>query len=544
MRESRLNPGDVLAGRYRIRSVLGRGGAGTVYMAEDLKLPGKRWAVKELRADWSIRTDAGREAEMLIRLDHPHLPKIADYFPANEQGCAYLVMEYIRGCTLQEKFERGGLRIEVRELLAYMIQLCELLRELHERQDRPIVYRDLKPSNVMLDERGQLWLIDFGIARRTEPDRTADTMRLGTAGFAAPEQYAGGLSEPRTDLYAVGAMMYYLLSGGRTYREWRQPLTAVCPEAPAALEAIVMRLLRDDPAERHASAKALRVELELLLNPERPAPASGRALLAAAPVSILIGSLYPGAGATFVTVALAHALRSRGLPHAVVEWPGSGPDLHTLLDGDRKMPKGYRYAADLLDGAGGAAGASEAESRLWRTGSTLWHPLPPDREGQRWPAEALLRLMHQDKVPVTLVDVSDRWLDDDIRELVELADAAVVVFGPDILRLRRPSSERALNWLAELGDRGKKWAAVANHAVPWPGQKEWLRSLPLRTVCRLPGFAAEEVHTALWKGGAEWDGALGRRLLEEIRPLADFLSDALKLPEETALTPWYRKIFR
>ncbi|WP_255320096.1 serine/threonine-protein kinase, partial [Paenibacillus elgii] len=261
-----LQPGQTLTGRYRIMAPLGSGGMSRVFLAEDLKLKGKRWAVKETYiGDDPSAGESGqeaalrrhvllKEAETMSRLSHPNLPDIVDYVPANAHGFLYLVMDYIEGETLLQRFERLGRRMSEGQAAEIALQLCGLLDYLHSLRPEPIIHRDLKPSNLMLDADGRVRLIDFGTARSFKAEQAADTVLLGTVGFAAPEQFDGRQSDPHTDLYGLGALLYFLLSGGAYYNP-QNPYREAEAAIPPGLAPIVLRLLRASPDGRFADAR-------------------------------------------------------------------------------------------------------------------------------------------------------------------------------------------------------------------------------------------------------------------------------------------------
>lgn len=252
---AKLEVGQVLEGRYAIRGLLGKGGMSRVYLAEDLRLPGILRAVKE---SVSREGEAGAgairaEAELLSTLRHPLLPQIADFFPPDPDGYSYLVMEYIEGITLQQYMTEQPEAMPAGRLVSYAGQLLEVLEYLHGHQP-PIIYRDLKPSNIMLTGLHELKLIDFGIARRLRSGGSEDTEKLGTAGFAAPEQYGGGQSSPQSDLYGMGALLLYMASGGQ-FSAWQPGMEKkLRGQLPDRLIPIIRRLLRQHPEERYASA--------------------------------------------------------------------------------------------------------------------------------------------------------------------------------------------------------------------------------------------------------------------------------------------------
>lgn len=214
-----LPPQTMLAGRYIILRRVGRGGMGAVYQAADDRITGKHWAIKEM-SDAAITNPLEKrqaveafqqEAVMLATLDHPNLPKVTDHF--SERGKQYLVMDFIEGETLGERIDcEDGKPLPVDDVLRWADQLCDVLEYLHSREPS-VVFRDLKPGNVMVTPEGTVKLIDFGIARLFKPGKAADTAFFGTAGYAPREQYGRGQTDARSDVYALGATLYHLLTG-------------------------------------------------------------------------------------------------------------------------------------------------------------------------------------------------------------------------------------------------------------------------------------------------------------------------------------------
>ncbi|HTT77359.1 MAG TPA: protein kinase [Candidatus Binataceae bacterium] len=209
-----LGIGEIIGGRYAILKLLGGGGMKRVYLAEDLRLARRRCALAELIdvfSDQAARQQAirafEREAEMLARLENDHIPRVYDCF--NEGSEHYLVMDYVEGETLEETLASAGGRLGETAVMDIALQILDTLKYLHGLRPQ-VIYRDLKPSNIMLEPLGHVKLIDFGIARFFQPLKTA-TM-IGTAGYAPPEQYRGKVDQ-RSDLYALGATMHHALTG-------------------------------------------------------------------------------------------------------------------------------------------------------------------------------------------------------------------------------------------------------------------------------------------------------------------------------------------
>lgn len=486
--------GAVFGGRYRIVRPLGEGGMSAVFLADDLKLPGKRWAVKRTREQGISELSAAREAAVLMKLSHPYLPHVVDFFPPDEEGYSHLVMEYIDGETLQQLFERHGGTVPLPSLLRYAIQLCELLQYMHELDSGPVIFRDIKPSNIMIDSRDHVRLIDFGIARKATPGRPADTVALGTIGFAAPELLERGSSDYRSDLYSLGATLYYLLGGGRTYQAVREPLALSDGARERMTAELVARLLDDDPDRRPPSAAAVRSMLELCLQAEKP-KGRGAAVNVPAPLRdarrmrFVVGGLYAGAGATFAAVAIAALLSEMGISNAVVEHPRVRPDLFGMLDGERNAPANYDYWLSRHD----------KNAASWHAGHTEWVALDPRRPDAE-AAGSLEQRLYRLRAAVTIVDIGDRWLEADISELLEEADVIVAVADPVPSRWMTPAAQQHAGTLLSWHEAGRSVDFIANKAVAFEGYKAWLASFPLKPAAIVPNVPFEEIVRSMWKG--------------------------------------------
>ncbi|OZG50600.1 serine/threonine protein kinase [Bombiscardovia coagulans] len=247
----------VIGGRYRILTEIGKGGMSTVYLALDTSL-NKQWAVKEIKhvtdpvkRDMIINSITV-EANMIKRFDHPAIPRIVDLI--DEFGSLYVVMDYIEGRTLSAILKSEGPQPE-NIVVDWGIQLCDVLDYLHRRQP-PVIYRDVKPSNIMVTPDGTIKLIDFGIAIEMDgnEDRTSligDDRQLGTPGYGAPEQFKeSGHVDARTDIYALGATLYNLLTGIHPRSGAMQPIRVVNPSLSIGLENIIDVATKTNPDDR------------------------------------------------------------------------------------------------------------------------------------------------------------------------------------------------------------------------------------------------------------------------------------------------------
>ncbi|PYI55881.1 serine/threonine protein kinase [Paenibacillus flagellatus] len=540
--QSRGPIGTVVGGRYRIAKAIGEGGMGTVFLADDLKLPGKRWAVKRTRPFGASGMTAEHEAAVLMKLDHPYLPHVVDYFPPDENGFSHLVMEYVNGVTLQQLFERSGRRLEAAAMIRYGIQLCDLLRYLHGLETGPIIFRDVKPSNIMIDAGDHVRLIDFGIARKATPGRASDTVPLGTIGFAAPELLETGRSDSRSDLYSLGATFYYVLSGGRSYQAERKPLELGGGLTERMLAALVDKLLDDRPERRPASAEEARTALERCLEAGRPGSGAGGGTRPSAgsgvpPVPsgrlrIAVGGLYAGAGATFTALSIAALLDDAGIAHAVAEHPRARPELFGLLDGDRRAP----------DGCGRTAAG---EALRWIDGLAEWIPVIPGVVADDLRAGFAKRLLRIDAA-VTIVDAGDWGTGpvEDVEELVDVADIVVAVADPQPSRWASPSTRKAAEALMKRKDAGRRVEFIANKAVPFPGAKEWLASFPAKPAAVIPHVPYETIVSSAWEGRlVQRDPETIALLRKSLGAWLERTTERHRIASEGRREGWFGKLF-
>jgi len=336
---SRLVHGEVIGGRYAIDRVIGQGGMSCVYLAEDLKLPGKRWAVKESLSEPAMQRTVEEEARLLVRLSHPRLPRIVDFFRTEDTGCTYLVMDYIDGMTLEKYFRERRADVPPEFILSLADQLLEVLAYLHSHEPQ-VIFRDLKPSNIMLTKMLEVRLIDFGIARSYKQAGSEDTVKLGTVGFAAPEQYGGRQSDARSDLYGLGALLLYLATAGR-FSEWITGVERhIRGDLPREMVPVIRKLLQYAPEQRYQSTDDVRKALSRQRNPAvMQEPRAGAA--AGTLVAAILGA-SPGVGTTHTCIALGHFLAARYGKVAVVEMSAKA--------------NAFSRIQEIAEGRGGGAG--------------------------------------------------------------------------------------------------------------------------------------------------------------------------------------------
>jgi serine/threonine-protein kinase len=344
-----LSPNSMLAGRYIIVQKVGQGGMGAVYQATDTRLGHKLVAVKEMSdtaitdplEKQQVRQAFEREAQMLATLNHPNLPRVTDHF--SETGKQYLVMDFIEGLTLEEVLNQTPGFLGEKQVVDWGVQLCEVLDYLHHQRP-PVIFRDLKPANIMLDREGKVKLIDFGIARLFKLGKTTDTASFGTAGYAPPEQYGKGQTDARSDIYALGATLHHLL----TRRDPTQtpfsfpPVRSLSSKVSKAVDQVISRAVEQDPDQRWQTAREMQ---RALVSPQPaapvPAPVSAPAVVTPQPAA----AVKPAPSPTPAPTAVTRASTGRFLATVVIT-----AGVFTTINAKVLLPLFMRHYSTLLYG--------------------------------------------------------------------------------------------------------------------------------------------------------------------------------------------------
>lgn len=292
-----LREEDIILQQYRICRLLGNGGMGNVYLAEDI-IDGTRWAVKIGEFDEKNHALLRSEVEIQVKLNHPALPKIRQSF--EDDHSLYIIMEYVEGQTLEELLKKNGF-IPEQTVIRWFLQICDVLVYLHGRET-PIVYRDLKPSNIMVQPSGDIKIIDFGIAQEYRQNQKLDKAVMAlTRGYAAPEQYDSRyLADVRTDIYALGVTVHYMLTGKNpnTPPFHFSPVRKLNLAISYAMEYIVKKCIQPNPDKRYKNAIELQNELnhiqalEELLKKKRGKKIAGAVAGAVGVICIAVATFF------------------------------------------------------------------------------------------------------------------------------------------------------------------------------------------------------------------------------------------------------------
>ena len=272
---AKLTGGQMIQGRYCVIKLLGEGGFGAVYLVQDTRLGGKSLALKEsFDSSAEAQQQFQLEANLLASLSHPHLPRVSDYFIEKASGRQYLVMDFVEGQDLTDMIINRRTPVPESQALTWMIQVCQAVALLHSQRPRPIIHRDIKPPNIKITPAGQAMLVDFGIAKLYEPQKgTARIAKAFSPGFSPYEQYAGG-TDARSDVYALGATLYCMLTATVPPDAFQErlikqvPLISprrINPQLSPAVERVILQAMDMDPNRRFPSALELLQALQACL---------------------------------------------------------------------------------------------------------------------------------------------------------------------------------------------------------------------------------------------------------------------------------------
>lgn len=496
-----LVKGDVFGGRYRIVGTIGRGGMGTVFAVEDLKLGGSLRAVKVTVPSPDGSGSYIGEANTLMKLNHPHLPLIVDYFPPNEQGYEALVMDYIDGQTVADYYVKpyGGFTFS--QMIHIGLQLCSALIYLHGQQP-PIIHRDLKPSNVMIDSKGHVKLIDLGISRQYKLGQLQDTVQLGTVGYAAPEQEGAGQSDARTDIYGLGGLFYFMASGGKAYLRNEVSVSGkdlfvhLQADIPHTFKSILKQMLQSNPQHRYHSmvdVESALKSLEQMTRDQGEGAATAKSkTIRSKRLCVSVISLTPGAGATLLSLALVALLGQRGISVAAAEYCSLRPEWHALL-----MQRTRRTLYDQEEAA-----FDDRYIRYKQPDSRVsWFALHPEQLANSEPANLNFeQMLRHAGAAIDLIDLSAKWDEPRSFQLLRQSRFVLVVGDPAVTKWQASDFRKLEALEHELRGNGGSMIWIANKDMRFSGRSEWLSLFPTPPAAAIPLLPQEAILNAQWNG--------------------------------------------
>ncbi|GMQ57124.1 hypothetical protein AN1V17_15190 [Vallitalea sediminicola] len=316
--------GRIHFGKYRVIKEIGKGGMSNVFLAENIKL-GNKWAIKRIKKSGSP-INLLAEPSILKDLNHPLIPQIVDI--EEDTDYLYIIEEYVEGINLQE-YKNQNKDINESIIIDFAIQMCDVLEYLHTRKPYPIIYRDMKPGNIMLTEGNKIKFVDFGIAREYKYNSNTDTVLIGTMGYAAPEQFGLRQSDVRTDIYSFGVTLYYLISGNNISLNYKELSLKEYGNYSDTLENLIERCIRIQPEERYQSVIEIKEELMQKKDTERSQVHTVYSVVKQKTIGVM--SLTNRAGATFFTTNLAAALGKKNVLISIIELPYDNPYIYDLV---------------------------------------------------------------------------------------------------------------------------------------------------------------------------------------------------------------------
>ena len=507
-----LNIGDVLEEKYRITGLLGKGGTGHVYLAENIRL-GNEWAVKEVGLGGEVRADILEESEILRKLNHHSIPRIVDII--EHENFLYLIEDYFAGVNLKELIKAREDCSEA-DVIRWAKQLCEILIYLHSIKPNPIIYRDMKPGNIIIDNENNAKLIDLGIAREYKEDQDSDTSYIGTRGYAAPEQYSGAnQTDERTDVYGLGAALYHAVTGANP----NEPPYRIVPvrqnnkSLSKDIERIIAKCTQNDPGLRYQNVNELLTDLNNMHRFNSAANAVGSTVYTSLPAKlVVIGSLSPRAGSSFITANLAAAVAARNVSSAVIESPVNFPYFYDALFIREKTNGSYVSRSHKIKDS-----HEIDRSDVFVENGISWIALDPTQFSiKNWTYDNMMKLIYSVKhTSIVLLDVSTFWVHSSVQPILGQADNIILVVDPDPVLLDRtmkidyeglgigeeciPQESRTIELLKECKNRGSCDIDIIVNKFTGFVEKYQL-CLPFNPLVYLPHIDPVEVYKALWEG--------------------------------------------
>jgi len=507
-----LNIGDVLEEKYRITGLLGKGGTGHVYLAENIRL-GNEWAVKEVGLSGEVRADILEESEILRKLNHHSIPRIVDII--EHENFLYLIEDYFAGVNLKELIKAREACSEA-DVIRWAKQLCEILIYLHSIKPNPIIYRDMKPGNIIIDNENNAKLIDLGIAREYKEDQDSDTSYIGTRGYAAPEQYSGAnQTDERTDVYGLGAALYHAVTGANP----NEPPYRIVPvrqnnkSLSKDIERIIAKCTQNDPGLRYQNVNELLTDLNNMHRFNSAANAVGSTVYTSLPAKlVVIGSLSPRAGSSFITANLAAAVAARNVSSAVIESPVNFPYFYDALFIREKTNGSYVSRSHKIKDS-----HEIDRSDVFVENGISWIALDPTQFSiKNWTYDNMMKLIYSVKhTSIVLLDVSTFWVHSSVQPILGQADNIILVVDPDPVLLDRtmkidyeglgigeeciPQESRTIELLKECKNRGSCDIDIIVNKYTGFVEKYQL-CLPFNPLVYLPHIDPVEVYKAIWEG--------------------------------------------
>lgn len=551
-----LRDNEILEGKYKIIRVLGKGGTGQVYLAENLKV-GNYWAIKEVNARKQLRSNLLAEVEILKKVNHRSIPRIVDII--EREDYLYIIEDYFAGTNLKELIKSRELCFED-NVIRWGRQLCEILSYLHNLEPSPIIYRDMKPGNIIIDQENNVKLVDLGIARVYQQEPDSETLCIGTRGYAAPEQYSGaGQPDNRSDIYGLGATLYHVLTGNNPNEPpyCILPVRQVNPGLSTEIDKIIKKCTYSDPALRYQCVEEIIADLDNTPKNDRLIRITTQNVeyMEVSHKLVVIGSLSSRAGSSFVTANLAAAFAKRNRSVGVLEFPANTPYLYDALFLRQKTEGKYISLPHEV-----RAQRAINRENIFKEHGISWVLLDPTLYAIKdWsPAEMLSLIYSVKNMSIILLDISTNWCHQGIGQIFRQADHVFLVVEPDPALIDRtvivdykelgiaaeciPEELKIMELINQLEQSGDCHVEFILNKYTDQILQEQL-GLPYRPTAFIPFIDPPTVYSALWQGELLYNYPDVQEILDrELYPVIRRIAPAMSASRENSTNMIFTKL--
>lgn len=489
--------------KYRVIKQIGNGGMSHVFLAENIKL-GNKWAIKRIKKN-SSAINLLAEPSILKDLNHPLIPQIVDI--EEDETYLYIIEEYVEGINLQD-YKNQNKNISEDMIIDLAIQMCDVLEYLHSRKPYPIIYRDMKPGNIMLTESNQIKLVDFGIAKEYKSSSDTDTVLIGTRGYAAPEQYGSGQSDVRTDVYSFGVTLYYLITGNNL----SSPPYKILPireygNYSDSLENIIERCTRMEPSNRYQSVADIKEELNQMRNQRGLKTPTIYTVAKQKTIGVL--SLTKSAGATFFATNLATALAERNVLTALIELPYGTPYIYDLVGISNYADIEYYSILNEIDG-----GNHAQRDTITTIDNIMYMVNDPTKEKiKNWDEHKTIKLLYTAKESsVAIVDIGYNYAK--IENLLGEFDLIYAIYDampPDLM-----ANHATFEKIYRLSKTNNNIKFVLNNDNDGINKKSLHHYLGIKPYITIPRLPAELIYKAAYKKKVPYKDSKLKHRFDEI----------------------------
>lgn len=477
--------GKIYFGKYRVIREIGKGGMSDVFLGENIKL-GNRWAIKRISKE-SNSINLLAEPSILKDLNHPLIPRIVDI--EEDTDYLYIIEEYVQGINLEEYRSRNK-SIDEKTVIHIAEQILDVLEYLHTRKPYPIIFRDLKPSNIMLTEGNKIKLIDFGIAREYKYSSDTDTVLLGTRGYAAPEQFGLGQSDARTDIYSFGVTLYYLISNNNISTPNKDIELNEYGNYSHVLENIIEKCIRIQPDERYQSVAEIKEKLLQINDTKVTQINTVYSVIKQKTIGVM--ALTKRAGSTFFATNLAASLAEKNILVSLIELPYDEPYIYDLIGISNFIGMDYYPILNKI-----SDNKSVERDKIINIDNIMYLVGDPTRgKIQNWDDNKTMKLIYSVKDSlISIVDFGFNY--DNVKSILDEFDLIYVLYDaypPDLV-----IHYHLIEEIKKYNDKSNKVRYVLNNHNMGINMKSLNNYLRIKPDIAIPGLPSDIIYRCAYK---------------------------------------------